>query len=111
MKAMCSRFNLTRGSGILLSGIMALVFVSCDPGQRIKIENTTDAPAKITFIFNKDHHYYQFEETGNPDTLTIQLDSTQNNSVKEFFFGIGTWKIQNSLDSLVAMVDLIEVET
>ncbi|MFT4760789.1 MAG: hypothetical protein ACI9LN_002767, partial [Saprospiraceae bacterium] len=39
------------------------------------------------------------------------LEPKGQDSQKIFQFGLGTWKIQSSLDSLIAAVDLIEIKT
>jgi hypothetical protein len=43
--------------------------------------------------------------------LVIDLEPQGQNSQKVFQFGIGTWNIQSSIDSLIAAVDLIEIRT
>jgi hypothetical protein len=93
----------------MISVLFLLPLISCDPAQSIRFENTTDAPATIELIFNNDKHYYQFEDQRKGDTLNITLNP--ENPVREFHFGIGHWKVQNSLDSLVAMVESIKITT
>lgn len=91
--------------------LLLFVLIACDPGQSLRIENTTDTPASVTFVFKPGHDHYMFEEFADSDTLRIELDPTPENSFREYHFGIGTWDIQGSLDSLVAMIELIEIET
>lgn len=90
---------------------LAFVFVSCDPAQSILIENKTDSEATITFVFNQGHHDYKFSAPGESDTLSINLEKTGQDAVREFQFGLGTWKIQSSLDSLIAAIAVISIET
>ena len=53
---------------------------------------------------------YKFNENQESDTLKIELGTTENNS-KIYEFGLGTWKIQSSLDSLISVVKSIDIET
>ncbi|MBK7409148.1 MAG: hypothetical protein IPL49_10520 [Saprospirales bacterium] len=89
--------------------VTALIFSSCDPAQVIVISNHTNAPATVTFVFKEGDHGYKFSEGS--DTLVLNLGATDSTSTKEYFFGIGTWKIQSSFDELVDGLELIEIET
>ncbi len=108
MKIFTNRLALTRSLGLFL---LLLVFVSCDPAQTLLISNETDADARVMVVFNKGEHRYKFVEPNASDTLIIDLEPKGQNSEEAFQFGIGTWKIQSSLDSLIAAVDLIEIKT
>ena len=101
----------SRTTGWFLFPILVLTLSSCDPGQVLIIENKTVDKANIRFVFNKGSEYYGFGEPLDSDTLTVELDSTASNSVKLYHFGIGTWEIQSSLDSLASAVKYIELET
>lgn len=96
-------------TSFLLSLALLIALSSCDPAQSIRIENATNAPANIEVVFKSGKHYYEFEDQRIGDTLNITLDP--ENSVREFHFGIGHWKVMNSLDSLVAMVESIKITT
>jgi hypothetical protein len=85
----------------------AIFFVSCDPAQTIEIENKSNKSSTIKFFFNGDD-YYKFKGFLTKDSLVLGLDSGKS---KVFNFGIGTWKIHNSSDSLVDRVKKIEIET
>ncbi len=108
MKIIKSNFSSTAMFVLLL---LPLVFTSCDPALTLKIENKTNADAKVKFGFKHDRHYYKFDEFTQKDTLIVTLDSTAQNRIREYRFGIGTWAIQSSFDSLIAMVDWVEVVT
>ena len=62
-------------------------------------------------VFKKGEHIYKFVEPTASDTLIIDLGPKGQDSQKVFQFGLGTWKIQSSLDSLIAAVELIEIKT
>lgn len=85
--------------------------MSCDPDQSLKIENKTKAKASIKFIFRKGKRPNRFEEFAKQDTLLVSLDTMPNKTIKDFSFGLGTWYVQDRLDSLISIVDYIEVET
>lgn len=102
--------NKTFSKTVLLC-LLLMAFSACDPGQRILIQNRTDAKAIVTFIFKPGSQHYRFEESGVSDTLIVTLDSTKENSAKAYYFGIGHWAIPGSLDSLVSMVDMVEIQT
>jgi len=95
----------------LLFVFSMLLLVSCDPGQIIRIENTSGAAASIEFVFKKGKEYYEFEDLRNGEVLFLQLSPGAPDSVKDFHFGIGHWKVQGSLDSLVAMVESVEIKS
>ncbi|MGK0309048.1 MAG: hypothetical protein ACI8RP_002016 [Urechidicola sp.] len=108
MKIFINRFILIRNFALFL---LLLTFASCDPAQTLLISNETDADATVIVVFNKGAHYYKFVEPSASDTLVINLEPQGQNSQKVFQFGIGTWNIQSSIDSLIAAVDLIEIKT
>lgn len=91
--------------------LITLTFASCDPAQTLLISNETNADATVMVVFNKGEHYYKFVEPSASDTLIINLEPKGQDSQKTFRFGIGTWNIQSSIDSLIAAVDLIEIKT
>lgn len=39
------------------------------------------------------------------------MEPKDQNAVQEFHFGLGTWKIERSLDSLIAAIEGITLET
>jgi len=88
---------------------IALVFSlsSCDPAQTLEIENKTSDSSTIKFFFTGED-YYKFDNFLTKDSLILGLDS---GATKIFDFGIGTWEIHNSLDSLITRVDKVEIET
>ena len=88
-----------------------LIYASCDPAQSLGIINRTNSNAVITFHFKENSQQALFPEFGKSDTLLIELDTTAENSSREYFFGLGTWKVLNQLDSLISIVDFIELET
>ena len=108
MKIFSNRLTLIRNSGLFL---LLLTFVSCDPAQTMLITNETDADATVMVVFKKGDHHYKFVEPTASDTLIIDLEPKGQDSQKIFQFGLGTWKIQSSLDSLIAAMDLIEIKT
>ena len=108
MKIFSNRLTLFRNSGLFL---LLLTFISCDPAQTVLITNETDADATVMIVFKKGDHNYKFVEPTMSDTLIIDLEPKGQDSQKTFQFGLGTWKIQSSLDSLIAAVDLIEIKT
>lgn len=108
---MKNKLNLRSKMGLFLFVAMVFAFASCDPGQSLRIENKTAEKASIKFVFKKDSQRYRFGEAEHSDTLLVELDSTKSNSMKEYHFGIGTWEIQSSFDSLVAMVESVEINT
>ena len=83
------------------------MLLSCDPAQRIEIENKSNKTSIIKFFFNGEE-YYKFDNFMTKDSLILSLDSAEK---RVFFFGIGTWEIHNSLDSLVHRVEKIEIST
>lgn len=87
--------------------VLGIALISCDPAQTIEIENKSSDPSIIKFFFTGDD-YYKFENFLTKDSLILRLDSGET---KIFDFGIGTWEIHNSLDSLVARIDKIEIDT
>jgi len=103
--------NRSLSISIIIACLSFCLLTSCDPGQGLRIENQTDAPATIQFKFKKEKAHYIFEDLRKEDNLTITLGPDQQNATKEFHFGIGHWKVQGTLDSLVAMVESIEIKT
>ena len=95
----------------LIFFLFLLIFTSCDPAQTLLVSNETDAEATVTVVFNKGEHAYKFIEPTASDTLIIDLEPKGQNSEEVFQFGLGTWKIQSSIDSLIAAVNLIEIKT
>ncbi|MCR9290956.1 MAG: hypothetical protein NXI23_26605 [Bacteroidetes bacterium] len=107
MKIISNRLTLIRNSTLLL---LSLTLFSCDPVQTIQVRNETDADATVTVVFNKGEYEYKFNELIESDTLIIELEPKDQNSVETFQFGLGTWEIQSSIDSLIAAVNLIEIK-
>jgi hypothetical protein len=87
--------------------LISILFSACDPAQSIYLENQTSAPASVLFTFNAGAESYRFPEAEQSDTFLVRLDST--GASQEIYFGLGTWKIQASVDSLVAAVASIEI--
>jgi len=108
MKIISNRLTLIRNAGLFL---VLLTFFSCDPAQTVLISNETDADATVMVVFKKGDYRYKFVEPTVSDTLIIDLEPKGQNSKEVFQFGLGTWKIQSSLDSLIAAVELIEIKT
>ena len=108
MKIIWNNLALIRNLGLCL---LLLTFISCDPAQTIQFANQTDDTATVMVVFKKGDHVYKFVEPTESDTLVINLEPKNQNSVRTFQFGLGTWKIQSSLDSLIAAVELIEIKT
>ncbi|MFT4762618.1 MAG: hypothetical protein ACI9XO_004856, partial [Paraglaciecola sp.] len=108
MEIFNNRLTLIKNSGLFL---LLLTFVSCDPAQTILVTNETNADATVMVVFKKGDYRYKFIEPTASDTLIIDLEPKGQDSQKIFQFGLGTWKIQSSLDSLIAAVDLIEIKT
>lgn len=75
------------------------------------IENKTGAEAVVTFVFKEGEKDYRFEEFVTSDSLVLELGTTEENASKEYYFGIGTWKVQNSLDDFASMIERIDIET
>ena len=94
-----------------LLGLTLVIFASCDPGQNLIIENKTEKLAHVMIVFNKNTQHDMFGEGLDSDTLILALDPTNDTQRREYFFGMGTWKIQSSLDELIAMVNRIEIVT
>ncbi|MEZ4887236.1 MAG: hypothetical protein R3E32_21065 [Chitinophagales bacterium] len=97
--------------GLFLMHLIVSVLTSCDPMQSIVIENKTNENASIKFVFKKGSEYLKTDEFAISDTLRVNLDATENNRVKEYDFGIGTWRVESSFDSLVLMTKRIEIST
>lgn len=100
----------------LIIALLPLLLVACDPAQTLLIRNETSADVELTIVFKKGNSYQQrfmeaMSDTLVSDTLRINLDTTAQNSTKEFYFGMGHWKVQHELDSLAASVELIEIKT
>ncbi|MCH8903463.1 MAG: hypothetical protein IIA45_06080 [Bacteroidetes bacterium] len=92
---------------ILITLISIILLSSCDPLQTIELENKSQSTATIKFYFNGSDDY-QFEGFVTNDSLILNL---QPNEKKRFDFGIGTWQIRNSLDSLISKVEKVEILT
>lgn len=108
MKIFNNRLTLIKNSVVFF---LLLTFVSCDPAQTMLISNETNADATVMVVFKKGEHYYKFPEPTASDTLIIELEGEGPDAQKVFQFGLGTWEIQSSLDSLIAAMDLIEIKT
>lgn len=101
---------------LFIVALLPLLFMACDPAQTLFIRNETDGDVQLIIGFEKNNAYRQrfmenMTDNLSSDTLTINLDTTAQNSSKEFHFGIGHWKVQNELDSLAASVEWIEIKT
>jgi hypothetical protein len=108
MKNFNNKLTLIKSAGLFL---LLLTFISCDPAQTVLITNETNADAIVMVVFKKGDYSYKFVEPTASDTLIVDLEAQGANSQRIFQFGLGTWKIQSSLDSLIAAVDLIEIKT
>ena len=95
----------------IIIGLSLFLLFSCDPSQIIRIENTTDAEANIEFTFKEGKRHYRFEDQIKDNQLKITLAPDAQNSMREFHFRMGHWRVQNSLDSLVGMIESIEITT
>ena len=80
---------------------------SCDPSQTIEFENKTNSIATLTFYFSGETNY-RFQNFETEDSLKISLEPQQSIL---YNFGIGTWEINNNLDSLVVLIDSIAIKT
>jgi hypothetical protein len=95
-------------------GLICLVFLaSCDPMQTIEIQNKLLSESTIKFYFSKADFYEfdefdEFDEFLTKDSLILTLAPHEN---KAYHFGIGTWEINNSIDSLISRVDKVEIVT
>ena len=92
---------------LIILMILGVTIASCDPARTIEIENKTNNSSTIKFFFNGDD-YNRFDDFLKKDSLILALSSGE---IVNFHFGIGTWEIHNSLDSLIARVDKIEIIT
>ncbi|WP_231372751.1 hypothetical protein [Aureivirga sp. CE67] len=92
---------------LIIIMMIGFSLVSCDPAQTIEIENNSNDLSTIKFFFTGTE-YYKFDNFVTKDSLIINLDSAE---ARVFDFGIGTWEIHNSLDSLVNRVERIEIVT
>lgn len=95
----------------LITGLSLFLLLSCDPSQIIRIENKTNAEANIEFTFKEGKRYYRFEDQIKDNQLKITLAPDAQNSMRDFHFKMGHWRVQNSLDSLVGMIESIEIAT
>ena len=73
----------------------------------IELENNSDDTSIIKFYFTGGS-YYKIDGFQTSDSLILTL---KPHEIKTYNCGIGTWEINNSLDSLVAHVKKIEIET
>ncbi len=89
--------------------LISIVFglSSCDPAQTLEIENKSGAESNITFYF-VGTPYHKFEGFWQEEPLNIKMAPIDT---VVYVFGIGTWDINNSLDSLVARVEKVTIET
>lgn len=66
-------------------------------------------------IRNANNYHQQFRQSGTTEfllnTLIIVLDTTAQNFIKQFYFGMSHWLVLNQLDSLAASINLIEIKT
>jgi len=108
MKINWNQLTLIWNLGLCL---LLLTFISCDPAQTIQFTNQTESAATVMVVFKKGDHVYKFVETSESDTLIINLEPKNQNAVRTFQFGLGTWKIPSSIDSLIAAMELIEIKT
>lgn len=95
----------------LIAGLSLFLLLSCDPSQIIRIENKTNAEANIEFRFKEGKRYYRFEDQIKDNQLKITLAPDAQNSMRDFHFRMGHWRVQHSLDSLVGMIESIEIVT
>jgi hypothetical protein len=108
VKKVWYKLDVIRNLGLCL---FILIFTSCDPAQTIQFANQTDDTAVVMVIFKKGDHIYKFVAPTESDTLIINLEPKNQHSARTFQFGLGTWKIQSSIDSLIAAMELIEIRT
>jgi len=92
-------------SYLLFSSIIILFLTSCDPLQTIEFENKSDHLTTAKFFFQGKiaSKFYGFQ---NNDSLTIVLEPEEK---KVFNFGIGSWEINNTFDTLVSKIKKIEI--
>lgn len=102
-----SKIQSTLSRRFLLSTTLGVLLASCDPAQTIEIKNNSFSSATVSFFFKGDS-YYKLEGFLAKDSLILRLDSGEK---KTYDFGLGTWEIENALDSLVDKVDRVVIAT
>lgn len=85
--------------------IISFLLVSCDPAQTIELNSQLESNSLVKFYFNG-HKHFKFDEFVTEDSLILELGPNKN---KVFDFGIGTWEIHHSLDTLTSCIDKIEI--
>jgi len=92
--------------------IIAVIFIliSCDPAQELEFQNTSPDVAGIKFYFKpgKIRQYDKFYDFMSEDSLVIYLKPGEK---KIYNFGIGTWEVYHSLDTLGSHIKEIKLET
>lgn len=96
---------------LAIASVICLTLSSCDPGQAIIIKNESGGNAQMTLVLKPGPKSYMFEEFSESDTIHIALDTTAANSQKHYDFGIGHWEVMGAMDSLVATVKQIDIQT
>jgi len=91
----------------VLAALFTLGMTSCDPMQTIEIQNKSETKSIITFHF-KGTEYHEFEGFWQEEPLTLNL-APKDTVIYDF--GLGTWEMNNSLDSLVVRVDKVKIES
>lgn len=94
-------------NNLIIALILGTAFVSCDPAQTIELENKLDTDSTVKFYFTGGEHY-KFDGFLTKDSLILKLAPSEK---RVFDFGIGTWEIHNSLDSLTTHINKIVIET
>lgn len=91
---------------LILIGLF-FTLVSCDPMKIIAFENNLSSESTVKFYFQGSGSS-KFDNFITKDSLIINL---QPNEKKMYDFGMGSWEINNSIDSLVSRVKMIKIET
>lgn len=87
--------------------LILIGFSSCDPIQTLEIENKLNTESTITFYFTGTY-YSKFEGFWQEEPLRLKMEPLDT---LVYDFGIGTWDINNSLDSLILRVEKVIIES
>tara|TARA_B100001540_G_C15199381_1_gene370065 strand:- start:58 stop:459 length:402 start_codon:yes stop_codon:yes gene_type:complete len=91
---------------------LGIILTSCDPGLSIEIINQTDSNAQVIWDFkqgNKKSHY-KFDKLFSNHT-NQRIDKVNPLDTVYHSFGLGTWELNNNLDSLAYNIDQITLKT
>jgi hypothetical protein len=92
--------------------ILMLTFNSCDPGLAIEMANESESMTAIIWEFDEisEHNNYTFHELfdGYGD---IRIDTLLPQSSTFVEFGLGTWDMDNNLDSLTKCLSKITIKS